>query len=173
MLMLDYPYFAMCTLKENSEPKKIHRELNHCEQISNNEERVEEQVYDYENRLKQQYRRVQDQALIAKATSSLRNQLLQRELQRETRPLKEIETEDRRLINMTFVISLSVIITFVIAALMNADQIETVAGQIRSSTIANLSWFYLLASTSFLLFIVYLGFIIINIELFRNLTHEY
>tara|TARA_Y100000589_G_scaffold307796_1_gene323786 strand:+ start:73 stop:1878 length:1806 start_codon:yes stop_codon:yes gene_type:complete len=166
----------MCSPKENSEPKKrydrrklndsddqvtpeqIRSELNHCEQISNNEERVEEQVYDYENRLKQQYRRLQDQALIAKATSSLRNQLLQRELQRETRPLQEIETEDRKLINMTFVISLSVILIFVIAALMNADQIETVAAQIRSSTIANLSWFYLLASTSFLLFIVYLGF---------------
>ena len=140
MLMLDYRYFSMCTPKENSEPKKIHRELNHCEQISNNEERVEQQ------------------ALNTKAASTLRNQLLQFELQHETRPLKEIKTEDRKLINMTFVISLSVIIIFVIAALMNADQIETIAAQIRSSTIANLSWFYLLASTSFLLFIVYLGF---------------
>ena len=108
MLMLDYRYFSMCTPKENSEPKKIHRELNHCEQISNNEERVEQQ------------------ALNTKAASTLRNQLLQFELQHETRPLKEIKTEDRKLINMTSVISLSVVIIFVIAVLMSAEKNEII-----------------------------------------------
>ena len=138
--------------------RQIREEFVQPEQSKQSKESVEEQVDDYENRLRAQYRRVQDQDLIARETSSLRRELLKRELQLETRPIHEIQSEEKRLINMTFVISLSVILIFVIAALTNADQIEGFAKNIRSKTIANLSWFYLLASTSFLLFIIYLGF---------------
>ena len=126
MLMLDYRYFSMCIPKENSEPKKrydrgkpndshhqvtpekIHSELKHCEQITNNEEIVEQQ------------------ALNTKAASTLRNQLLKFELQHQTRRLKETKTKDRKLVIMTSVISLSVILIFVIAVLMSAAKIEII-----------------------------------------------
>ena len=116
----------MCIPKENSEPKKRHdrrklndsddqvtpeqirSELNHCEQISNNEERVEQQV------------------LNTKAASTLRNQLLKFELQHQTRRLKETKTKDRKLVIRTSVISLSIILIFVIAVLMNAAKIEII-----------------------------------------------
>ncbi len=137
---------------------RIHDRFNDIKETASSGEELEEKLSSYENYLRQQYRRSGDQDLISEATLSLRAQLLQREVSRETRPLKEIETEDRNLISVTFIISLTVILIFVVAALMNADQIESIASKIRASTIANLSWFYLLASTSFLLFIVYLGF---------------
>ena len=169
----------MCSTKKNTEPthghkgqdrrdptntndpekvNQIREEFDHRDQTEQNLQSVDSKVSNYESHLRQQYRRSHDQDLIKTETSSFREQLLQRELNQKKRPIQELQTEDKRLINLTFVISLSIIVIFVIAALTNADQIESFAKNIRSKTIANLSWFYLLASTSFLLFIIYLGF---------------
>lgn len=132
--------------------------LNSPEASVNSPEDIENHLSNYESELRQKYRRSHDDELIRRAKLSYREKLLERELIRENQSKNEIYSEDRKLINMTFVISLLTLILFVIATILAADQIENIATRIRSLSIANLSWFYLLASTSFLTFIIFLGF---------------
>lgn len=119
---------------------------------------IQQHLQDYEARLRQKLRRDEDDEVVKQATSGYHKKLLQREILRESRPQNEIELEDRKLINMTFLVSFVSLILFVSAALLRADQIESIATQVRALSITNLSWFYLLASTFFLMFIIFLGF---------------
>lgn len=119
---------------------------------------ISEHLAKYEARLREKLRRNDDDEVVKLATSGYHQKLLRREILRENRPQSEIELEDRKLINMTFLVSFVSLILFVAAALIGADQIESIATQVRSLSITNLSWFYLLASTFFLIFIIFLGF---------------
>jgi glycine betaine transporter len=121
-------------------------------------ERIEEEVDQFETDLRKSLRRADDQAVISHQKASFRNKLLLRELRKESLSLEEIREEEHKLINTTLVFSLGFLAIFVLLALWNAGKIEILAAEVKSFCVANLSWFYLLASSGFLFVLAYLAF---------------
>jgi glycine betaine transporter len=118
---------------------------------------IEQQVSDYESQLQRKFRREEDVDLIAEQTLEYRNKLILREIAKDNVPEEHLRKEEHSLISGTFVISITLMVFFVIAALVAGDKIEWAAGAISSFFIRYFSWFYLLLSTGILIYLVYLS----------------
>jgi glycine betaine transporter len=119
---------------------------------------IDSQVEEYEISLREELDKISHASAIAEKTSSFREKLLNKELSDLERDVAEIRREERTLINWNLWLSLSISLFVVAAALVFSSSVKTFAVQISLFMTQNLSWFYVLISTGFLVYLIYLAF---------------
>ena len=120
-------------------------------------EKVKKEVAEYEEELKEQYRRADDKKVIQKKKRSFRQKLIERELADENKDESELREEEHMLISTNLALSLLFLALFTIFALLAADKMETYASGFSRFFVKNFSWFYMLISTGSLIFLAYLA----------------
>ncbi|MCD4786167.1 MAG: BCCT family transporter [Candidatus Eremiobacteraeota bacterium] len=120
--------------------------------------KVEAQVEEYEIELKKKYRREGDKQLIKKEKKVFRDRLMERELQDEERDIEDIRKEERFNISTNLILSLVFLGIFIVWAVVFAKGLENISEDIQNFMSKNFGWFYILASSGFLIYLVYLVF---------------
>jgi len=119
---------------------------------------IDSQVEEYEISLRKELDKISHAGTIAEKTSSFRETLLKKELSDLERNVAEIRREEHTLINWNLWLSLSISLFVVVVALVFSSSVKTYADQISHFMTQNLSWFYVLISTGFLVYLIYLAF---------------
>jgi glycine betaine transporter len=119
---------------------------------------IEAAVEEYEINLRRQLDEITQRKAIESEKSSFREELIRRELEDLHRDPEEVRAEERLLINWTLWLSLAISVAVVVSSLVFSDSVSGVAAAISRFMATNLSWFYVLISSCFLIFLVYLAF---------------
>jgi len=120
--------------------------------------KIEAQVEEFEKELQKKYRREADKHLIKKEKKAFRDRLMERELKDEERDIEDIRKEERFNISTNMILSLIFLAIFIVWALLYAKGLEHISEDIQSFMSKNFSWFYILASSGFLIYLIYLVF---------------
>ena len=119
---------------------------------------IDSQVEEYEISLRNELDKISQAGEIAEKTSSFRETLLKKELSDLERDVAEIRREEHTLINWNLWLSLVISLFVVVAALVFTGSVKTFAVQISFFMTQNFSWFYVLISTCFLIYLIFLAF---------------
>jgi glycine betaine transporter len=120
--------------------------------------KIEAAVEEYELNLRRRLEEIAQRRTIEKKKASFREDLLQRELDDLKRPESEIRQEEHSLVNWTLWLSLVVSLVVAVLSLVFSDYVTEASAIISQFIATNLSWFYVLISTGFLVFLFYLAF---------------
>lgn len=118
----------------------------------------EEKVVEFEEKLKQTYRRESDKPQIEEWVEEFRGAMEQRFEEDEERDQEEIREEERENINFNLMLSLTISIGFVIWSFIYRDQMMSMADKIKTYITANFGWFFVLLSTGAVIYLAYLAF---------------
>lgn len=114
-------------------------------------------VEEYEINLRQKLDQITQRKRIEEAKRSFREEMIRRELEDLARDESEIRSEEHALINWTLWLSLSFSLLVVVLSLVFSSQVESVATGVSHFITVHLSWFYVLISSCFLIYLLYLA----------------
>ena len=120
--------------------------------------KIEAAVEEFEKDLKKKYRRDRDFDLIKKKKRDFRYKLIERELNDEERDIQDIRKEEHFNISTNMILTLVLLVVFMIWAIMKSDSLKVIADTISTFITTNFNWFYILASSGFLFYLIYLAF---------------
>jgi len=120
--------------------------------------KLEQKVDQYEDRLRQTYRRESDLETIKRKLFQFQETLYEREVEEDNRDEASIRIEEHELINHTMIFSMVSMAILLIACLVFQDKVDDFAAMVGGGIKTYLSWFYMLLSFLFLVFLVYLAF---------------
>ncbi len=120
--------------------------------------KIEAAVEEYEINLRQRLDEISQRKRIEQKKSTLREELIRVELEDLKRPSSEIRAEEHSLVNWTLWLSLSISVVVVALSLVFSSKVAGVSASISQFMATNLSWFYVLLSSGFLIFLAYLAF---------------
>ncbi len=121
-------------------------------------EPVDKEVAEYEEELRQTYRRESDEETVTEMLSEFRRNLERRMDEDDQRPDEEIQAEERATINTVLVLSLLCAAIFTVWAYFNSEQMLEISANIKSFISHNLGWFFVILSTGTLIYLGYLAF---------------
>ncbi|WP_224483733.1 BCCT family transporter [Robertkochia aurantiaca] len=121
---------------------------------------VDAKVEEYEMKLRRELDMTKPNAYrqVAERTKSFKERILENELDDIRKDVNEIRKEEKSLLGITFWVSLAVTVVVIILALIAGEELGTVADNISRFISHNLSWFYVLLASVFLIFLFYLAF---------------
>lgn len=118
----------------------------------------EETVDEFEERLKQTYRRESDQEQIDTWVEEFRGAMEQRFAKDEERDVEEIREEERSNMNINLVLSLVLSIFFIVISAVYRARTRELADSVKGYVTSNLGWFFVLLSTGAVIYLGYLAF---------------
>lgn len=119
--------------------------------------RIESEIEEFERRLRKEFRRESDKELIRKRKKKFREKLLERELRDDERDIQDIRQEEHFNISTNLFLSLLLMVIFTGWALLKRENLKNIAMNITASVVKNFNWFYVLASSAFLIYLLYLA----------------
>lgn len=122
--------------------------------MSNHKDTVDE----FETRIKETYRRESDKEQIEAWVDEFQSQMEKRFAAAEDRDQEEIREEERANINANLVLSMGFSIIFVIWSFLNSDRMLDLSASIKGWITTNFGWFFILMSTSAVIYLCYLAF---------------
>lgn len=117
----------------------------------------EQQVDEFEEKLKETYRRESDKPRIDLWVSEFRTAIENRLEEDDERDQEEIREEERRTINSNLVLSMLISAAFVVWSFVNRDQMLELSVGIKDAVTKNLGWFFVLVSTGSVIYLIYLA----------------
>ncbi|TRZ44189.1 BCCT family transporter [Robertkochia solimangrovi] len=121
---------------------------------------VDSMVEEYEIKLRRELdmRKSKSYTEIERRTETFYDMLIENELDDIRRDVQQIREEEKSIVGITFWISLSIAVLVIIFALFSGEKLVAVADNISFFIAHNLSWFYVLLASGFLIFLFYLAF---------------
>ena len=120
--------------------------------------KIDAATEEYEKELKKKYRREEDLELIKKKKKDFKENLMDREMQDEERDIQDIRKEEHFNISTNMILTLLLLAVFMGWALLMSDSLKTTSQSVSTFITTNFNWFYILASSGFLFYLVYLAF---------------
>ena len=143
---------------EAVQPVKIQAQLDESDLDRETKLKIKAKVEEYVVQLEKRYRRDTDSALIKEKKSQFFQKLMDKELLDEARDIEDIRKEEHFTISTNLVLSLLILVVFTISALMVGDKIQGLSEKLFSFMINNFDWFYILISSSFIIYLIYMAF---------------
>ncbi|PWJ39169.1 BCCT family transporter [Sediminitomix flava] len=138
--------------KKNTDPSK---------EIKNPEVQLEvdAMIEEYEIELRREADLTQSKSFreIERKKKTFYQRILEYELEDIRRDVKEIEEEEETIIGYNFWISLGISILIIVLALIAGDRLIEISDSISKFITHNLNWFYVLISSVFLIFLIYIA----------------
>lgn len=120
--------------------------------------KIQAELEEYEQTLRKQYRRDADRHLITSKTKAFKERLIEREWLDELRDIDDIRSEEHFAIGTNLILTLVLLAFFMAWAMLVSDSLESIATNIVGAVTRNFNWFYILASSGFLIYLFYLAF---------------
>lgn len=121
-------------------------------------ENHDEAVEQFEQKLKETYRRESDKERVDDWVDEFRSAMEQRLEADEERDTEDIRQEERANMNLNLVLSLGLTTIFLIFSFFNRDQLTDISLRIIDTLTKNLGWFFVLISTCSVIYLGYLAF---------------
>jgi len=114
--------------------------------------------YEMKLRRKMDMRKSETQDEIERKKDSFYRRILKNELRDLTKSTGEIRSEEKSIVGLNFWISLFISVAVIVFVLFLGDDFAVISENISRFIATKLNWFYVLLSTSFLIFLIYLVF---------------
>ena len=121
---------------------------------------IDARIEEYEMALRRKINMQESDARenIEKQKNTFYQHILRNELNDIRKNVKQIREEERSIIGLNFWISVGISLVTIVVVLLLGDELAAMADRVSRFIATYLNWFYVLLSTSFLLFLVYLAF---------------
>ena len=137
--------------------KIIKKTLDDANLSKEKKEVIAAELDEYTKELKEEYTQ-QDHPELLKKKRRFLEKLIQKDDDDEARDIEDIRKEEHFIISTNMKLSLSFIVIFVLWAIFEANNLTKVSEFVQDFFVTNFSWFYILSSTGFLVFLIYIGF---------------
>lgn len=117
---------------------------------------IEAKTEEYQRKLQRSKEKLST-AQLSERQVRFRQGLIQKEIEDDARDLEDIRKEEKFNISLNFGLSLFIVLAFVGWAVIQGDQLLEVMNKISGFFIQYFSWFYILTSSLFLIFLLYLA----------------
>jgi glycine betaine transporter len=118
----------------------------------------QKEVEEFEEEVKKTYRRESDLEQIDAWVEEFQGAIDTRFAEDESRDQEEIREEERKNINFNLILSLFLTFSFLVYSFINRDSMMETSDAIKGYVTKNLGWFFVLLSTSAVIYLVYLAF---------------
>ncbi len=118
---------------------------------------VEARLAAQEEELRKTHRREADRPELKRRRNQLLARLIAADQADEDRDIEEIREEEQQVISWNQRLSLGFCVLFLLGALARADDLSTIASDLTAFITKYFSWFYILASSGFLIYLIWLA----------------
>jgi glycine betaine transporter len=119
---------------------------------------IESSVEEYEIKLRRELTELEEMGSIVRKAKRFRERLIRAELDDVTRDETALREEEQKLINWNLYLSLGISVVVIGLALIFTESVQTFSEAASTYITNNLNWFYVLLSSGFLVYLVYLAF---------------
>ncbi len=119
---------------------------------------IESSVEEYEIKLRRELTELEEMGSIARKAKKFRERLIRAELEDVTRDETSVRREEQSLINWNLYLSLGLSVLIIGLALIFTESVQEFSEAASTYITNNLNWFYVLLSSGFIVYLVYLAF---------------